>query len=603
MSWTLMNRCCLKCWHKPPDNPCPNYVQCRIKGPLCHDDPECRELRARRLNELEFGRYGVKVRVAIASCTLAVGAAEVYEAIRDYVKESGLAIDISVVGCHGLDFIDPWIEVVRKGYPPAIYANVSPEEVEDIISRYLSGDVSKAFALRYRTGNAKGEFHVPTLDELVFWRKQVRLVSSNCGLINPESIEEYVVRGGYLGLARALRMRPEEVIEEIKLAKLRGRGGAGFPTWIKWKAVKDQVSDVKYVVANAEEGDPSAFSNRLLVESDPHILVEGMIIAGYAIGASKGYVFVGTEGDLAAERLKKAIEEAKKYGLLGENILGSGFAFDIEIVQDAGRYTSGEETALLEEIEGKRSTPRVRPPYPVTKGLWGKPTVINNVETLAHAAVILRDGWDRYATIGTEKSGGTKMVSVSGSIKRPGVYEVPIGTTIRTIIEDIAGGAPEGLKLKAVEVGGPAGGFLPVSEINIPLDYDTLPKLGVAMGSGVLVAVDEHKCMVDLARQFMAFFVSESCGKCVPCRVGTKTMLSILERISSGKGSEEDLELLKELGETLKDACLCALGSGAPIPVLSSIRYFKEEFSAHIREKRCPAGICPVSREVVRYEG
>ena len=602
MSWTLMDRCCLKCWHKPPDNPCPNYVHCRVKGPLCHDDPECRELRARRLNELEFGRYGIKIRVAIASCTLAVGAGEVYDAVRDYIKKLGLAIDVSVVGCHGLDFIDPWIEVIRKGYPPAIYANVSPEEVEDIINRYLSGDVSKAFALRYRTGNAKGEFLIPTLDELVFWRKQVRLVSSNCGLINPESIEEYVVRGGYLGLARALRMRPEEVIEEIKLAKLRGRGGAGFPTWIKWKAVKDQVSDVKYVVANAEEGDPSAFSNRLLIESDPHILIEGMIIAGYAIGASKGYIFVGTEGDLAAKRLEKAIEEAKKYGLLGENILGSGFAFDIEIVQDAGRYTSGEETALLEEIEGKRSTPRVRPPYPVTKGLWGKPTVINNVETLAHAAVILRDGWDRYATIGTEKSGGTKMVSVSGSIKMPGVYEVPIGTTIRTIIEDIAGGAPDGLKLKAVEVGGPAGGFLPVSEINVPLDYDTLPKLGVAMGSGILVAVDEHKCMVDLARQFMAFFVSESCGKCVPCRVGTKTMLSVLERISCGKGSEDDLELLKELGETLKDACLCALGSGAPIPVLSSIKYFREEFLAHIREKRCPAGTCPVSREVIKYE-
>ncbi len=597
-----MDKCCPKCWHNPPDNPCPNYVQCRVKGPLCHDDIECRELRARRLNELKFGRYGAKVRVALASCTLAVGAAQVYDAIKDYVRETGLAVDIDVVGCHGLDFIDPWIEVVKIGYPPAIYANVSPKEVGNILNRYFSGDVSRAFALKYRTGATKGEFLVPTLNELIFWRKQVRLAARNCGFVNPESIEEYITRGGYLGLARAIKMRPEEVIEEVRLAKLRGRGGAGFPTWIKWKAVKDQVSDVKYIVANAEEGDPSAFSNRLLIESDPHILIEGMVIAGYATGAGKGYIFVGAECDLAAERLKKAVGEAKKYGLLGENILGSGFSFDIEIFQDAGRYTSGEETALLEEIEGKRSSPRARPPYPVTKGLWNKPTVVNNVETLAHTTVILREGWDRYSTIGTERSGGTKMVSVSGSIKRPGVYEVPIGTTIRTIIEDLAGGPPEGVKLKAVEVGGPAGGFLPTSKINVPLNYDTLPKLGVAMGSGILVAIDEHKCIVDLAKHFMTFFANESCGKCVPCRAGTRKMLEILNKISCGKGSEEDLELLEELGETLKDASLCALGSGAPIPVLSSIKYFREEFLAHIREKRCPTGVCPVGREVMKYE-
>ncbi|MCD6278075.1 MAG: SLBB domain-containing protein [Desulfurococcales archaeon] len=602
MSWTLMDKCCPKCWHNPPSNPCPKYIECRVKGPLCHDSSECRELRARRLNELMFGRHGIKVRVALASCTLAVGAADVYDAVQEFVRESGLAVDVDIVGCHGLDFIDPWIEVVKKGLPPAIYANVNPEEVSNIVSRYLSGDVSKAFAIKYRTGAAEGEFLVPTLNELEFWRKQVRLVGRNCGIINPESIEEYVARGGYLGLVRAIKKGPDEVIEEIKLAKLRGRGGAGFPTWIKWKTVKDQVSDVKYVVANAEEGDPSAFSNRLLIESDPHIVIEGMIIAGYVTGANKGYVFVGAEFDLAAERLKKAVEEARKYGLLGDNVLGSGFSFDVEVFQDAGRYTSGEETALFEEIEGKRSSPRVRPPYPVSRGLWGKPTVVNNVETLAHAAVIMREGWDRYSTIGTEKSGGTKMVSVSGSVRRPGVYEVPVGTSVKTIIDGLAGGPPEGVKLKAIEVGGPAGGFLPASEMNVPLDYDELPKLGVAMGSGILIAIDEHNCIVDLARQFMAFFVSESCGKCVPCRVGTREMLEILNKICCGKSSQEDLELLQELGETLKNASLCALGSGAPIPVLSTIRYFREEYLAHIIEKRCPTGTCPISREVVKYE-
>lgn len=595
----MMDRCCPKCRHEPPGNPCPNYVRCRTEGPICHDDPRCRELRAERLSEVEFGRRGAKVRVAVASCTLAVGAAEVLEAVKRHVEEAGLALDVGIVGCNGLDFADPWIEVVKRGYPPAIYANVSPESVGGIIDSYLSGDVSGAFALRYRTGRAKGEFSVPTLDELAFWSKQVRLVSRNCGLVNPESIEEYVARGGYSGLARALRMRPEDVIEEVRKAKLRGRGGAGFPTWLKWKAVRDQRGDVKYVVANAEEGDPSAFSNRLLVESDPHVVIEGLIIAGYAVGASRGYVFVGAEGDLAVRRLEAAVSDARRYGLLGENILGSGFAFEVEVVQDAGRYTSGEETALLEELEGKRSAPRVRPPYPVTSGLHGKPTVVNNVETLAHVAVILREGPDRYATMGTAKSGGTKMISVSGSVKRPGVYEVPVGTALRTVLEELAGGAPDGLKLKAVQVGGPAGGFVPLSEASTPLDYDTLPPLGAAFGSGVLVAIDERKCMVDLARQFMEFFASESCGKCTPCRVGTRVMLDALERMCLGNATEGDLALIKELGETLKNACLCALGTGAPVPVLSAIRHFEDEFLAHVREGRCPSGVCPVGRGAV----
>ncbi len=586
----LLSKCCDRCWHTV-DYPCRNYIRCRLEGPLCHDDPKCREARKVRLEEIKYGRYGFKIRVPLASCSIAAGAQEVYNEFIKEIKSRGIKADVSRVGCTGLCYLDPWVELHRKGYPPAIYANVRPEDVSKILREYLSGDVSGAYALRYRTGKARGEDKVPTLDELDVWRLQVRYVSRNCGVIDPESIEEYIAYGGYRGLDRALRMSPNEVIEEIKKSGLRGRGGAGFPTWLKWKICRDQPSREKYVIVNADEGDPGAFMNRLLAESDPHRVLEGLIIAGYAVGATKGFIFVRAEKPLMAERLRKAVEDARRHGLLGKNILGRGFDFDVEVILSAGAFVCGEETALIAAIEG-RATPRQRPPYPAVKGLWGKPTVINNVETLAHVATIMAEGWESFAKYGTEKSKGTKMFCVTGAVKRTGAYEVPLGTPLRVLVEKIAGGARDGRKIKAIQIGGPSGGCIPAELMDTPIDYESLQKAGAIMGSGGIVVIDDSSCMVDVAKYFTSFVVAESCGKCFPCRVGTKILYDTLVRITEGEGKEEDLEILQDLGEVIKYASLCALGGTAPNPVLSTLRYFKDEYIAHIRDKRCPAGVC-----------
>ncbi len=596
-SWSLMDRCCERCWHSP-EYPCRNYVRCRLEGPLCHYDPECREKRKRRLHELEYGETGFLIKVPLASCTIASGAQEIYNKVLEELKSRGIAAGVKIVGCMGLCYIDPWIELVREGYPPAIYANVKPENVGKIISEYLSGDVSGAYALRYRTGRARKEDKVPMLDEIDAWKYQVRWVSRNCGIVNPESIEDYIAHGGYRGLDRALRMKPDDVIEEIKRSGLRGRGGAGFPTWLKWRICRDQPGEEKYVIANADEGDPGAFMNRLLAESDPFRIIEGLTIAAYAIGARKGFIFVRAEKPLMAERLAKAVEQARRYGLLGRNILGRGFDFDIEVILSAGAFVCGEETAMIAAIEG-RTTPRQRPPYPAVRGLWGKPTIINNVETLAHVATIMAEGWEKFAAMGTEKSKGTKMFCVTGSVKRTGAYEVPIGTSIRTLVEKIAGGPPEGRKIRAVQIGGPSGGCIPGYMLDLPIDYESLQHAGAIMGSGGIVVIDDASCMVDVAKFFTSFVVAESCGKCIPCRVGTKILYDILDRITSGKGEESDLEVLQELGEAIKLASLCALGGTAPNPVLSTLRYFRDEYLAHVREKRCPTKVCP---RLVVYE-
>ncbi len=585
-----MDKCCNRCWHSP-EYPCRHYIRCRLSGPLCHEDVECRVRRSRRLKEIRYGRHGFKINVPLASCTIAAGAHEVYEAVVKEVKSRGILADIHRTGCMGMCYIDPWIELSKKGMPSAIYANVKPSDVPRIIKEYLEGDVSSAFALRNRTGNAKGEDKVPLLDELEPWRNQVRWVSRNCGIVDPESIEEYIALGGYRGLDRALNMRPEEVIEEIRKSGLRGRGGAGFPTWLKWKIAREQPGDVKYIIMNADEGDPGAFMNRLLAESDPHRVLEGMIIAAYAIGASKGFIFVRAEKPLMAERLSKAVEQARKYGLLGDNILGRGFSFDVEVILSAGAFVCGEETALIAAIEG-RTRPRQRPPYPATRGLWGKPTIINNVETLAHVATIMAEGWEKFAKYGTEKTKGTKMFCVTGSVKRTGAYEVPVGTTIEKLVVEIAGGPPEGRKIKAVQIGGPSGGCVPASLLSTPIDYETLQKAGAIMGSGGIVVIDDHSCMVDVAKFFTSFTVAESCGKCFPCRIGMKILYDILEKITNGEGSEEDLEVLEELGNVIRSSSLCALGGTAPNPVLSTLRYFKDEYLAHVRSKRCPAKVC-----------
>lgn len=598
MEWTLLDKCCEKCWHFL-DNPCPDYIECRLNGPLCHSDEKCKSLRKKRIEEIKYGIHGAKIRIPMSSCTLASGAENLYNTVKEYVENNGLKITLDITGCFGLDFLDPWIEFSMKDMPPAIYTNVKPRDIPRLIKEYFEEhDVSNAFALPYKTGKAKGEEEVPLLDELDIWKKQYKWVSRNCGFVNPESIEEYVLSGGYKGFNHALKMKPEEVIEEILRSGLRGRGGAGFPTGLKWKITGQQKDSPKYVVANADEGDPGAFMNRLLAESDPFRIIEGLTIAGYAIGASNGYIFVRAEKPLMASRLKKAVEEARRYGLLGSNILGSGFSFDIEVILSAGAFVCGEETALLAAIEGKRAWPRQRPPYPAQRGLWGKPTLINNVETLAHVATIMAFGADRFSSVGTEKTKGTKMFCVAGSVKRPGVYEVPIGVSIRYLVEELAGGVTDGKTIKAVQIGGPSGGCIPAEKLDLPLDYETLQGAGAIMGSGGIVVIDNENCMVDVAKFFLTFTSAESCGKCYPCRIGLKVLWDILDKITRGKGTEEDLDVLKQLANTIKNASLCALGSTAPNPVLSTLRYFRDEYEAHIKKRECPAGVC---RALIAY--
>lgn len=549
-------------------------------------------------NEIIFGKTGFKIKVPIASCTIACGAEKIYENVLAEVKSRNLNAEVTIVGCMGLDFIDPWIELARAGYPPAIYAKVKPEDIERIISNYLSGNLSEAYALRFRVNGFKEE-SIPTLNDLDSWRYQVKWVSRNCGIINPESIDEYIALGGYQGLKRSLSMKPEEIIEEIKKAGLRGRGGAGFPTWLKWKICLEQTADEKYVIANCDEGDPGAFMNRLLAESDPHRILEGLIIAGYAIKAKKGFIFVRAEKPLAAKRLSKAVEDAYAHGFLGRNIFNSGFNFDVEVFLSAGAFICGEETAMIAAIEGGRATPRQRPPYPAVKGLWSQPTIINNVETLAHVATIMSNGWREFAALGTEKSKGTKMYCVVGSVKRTGAYEVPIGTSIRDLVYKIAGGPLEGRRIKAVQVGGPSGGCIPSSLLDLPLDYETLQDAGAIMGSGGIVVIDDSSCMVDIARFFLSFTMAESCGQCSPGRIGTILMYETLTRIASGLGEIGDLELLREIGAAMKKACLCALGRTAPNPVLSTLRYFEDEYIAHISGGFCPASVC---KAFIRYQ-
>jgi len=540
--------------------------------------------------DIVYGRRDLRVHVPLSSCTLAAGSREVYKAVEDFINRKGINAEVHRVGCTGLCYLDPWIMVAGRGLPAAIYVNVRHVDVEKILARYLNRDFTGAYALRFKEGNV--DYGVPLLDEKPEWRNQVRWVSRNCGLVDPESIDEYIMTGGYEGLRKALRMKREEVIETVKKSGLRGRGGAGFPTWLKWKITYEQRSDEKYVICNGDEGDPGAFMNRLLAESDPHRVIEGLIIAGYAVGATKGYVFVRAEKPLMADRLEKAVIEARERGFLGENILGSGFSFDIEVYRSAGAFVCGEETALIAAIEG-RARPRQRPPYPATSGLWGKPTVVNNVETLAHVATIFQFGVDEFTKYGTEKSKGTKMFCVTGAVKRTGVYEVPIGTTIKKLVYELAGGPVEGKKIKAVQVGGPSGGCIPSNLFDLELDYETLQSYGAIMGSGGLVVIDDSGCMVNVAKYFTDFTLAESCGKCLPCRVGMKIMNETLERIVNGEGREEDLEILRDLGVTVIKTSLCGLGGSAPNPVLSTLRYFENEYREHVENKKCPAKVCP----------
>lgn len=524
------------------------------------------------------------------------GSKEVQLAFSRAIEAKGLSDEVMVVetGCHGFCEHGPLVIVYPEG---TFYCQVKAEDVEEIVESHLfKGRIVERLLYHEPLTHES----IPNYSEINFYKKQHRLVLENCGAINPEQIEEYIAVGGYEALAKAVTtMSPEDVIEEIKKSGLRGRGGGGFPTGMKWQFAKASVSDKKYVICNADEGDPGAFMDRSVLEGDPHKILEGMAVCGYAIGADEGYIYVRAEYPLAIKRLRIAIEQAEAMGLLGENIFGSGFSFKLHIKEGAGAFVCGEETALMASIEGKRGMPRPRPPFPAVAGLWGKPTNINNVETFGNVAAIITNGADWYAGFGTEKSKGTKVFALTGKINNTGLAEVPMGITMREIIYDIGGGINGGKKFKAVQIGGPSGGCLPESMLDLSIDYDSLTAAGAMMGSGGLVVMDEDTCMVDVAKFFLNFTQSESCGKCTPCREGTKRMLEVLTRITEGQGREGDIELLEELARIIKETALCGLGQTAPNPVLSTLKYFRHEYEAHIKEKRCPAGAC---EKLANYE-
>ncbi len=518
----------------------------------------------------------------------ASGSLVLKEALEAEIARVGLDKEVKVIetGCFGFCRLGPNMMVYPEG---VFYCQVHEQDVPQIVEEHLlKGRVVE----RLLYTEPQTEKSVVDFEDIPFFQKQTRIVLEDCGVINPESIREYIARDGYFGLAKALQMKPEEVIDTVKKSGLRGRGGAGFPTGLKWEFAAKAEGSPKYIVCNADEGDPGAFMDRSIIEGDPHRVLEGIAIAGYAVGASQGYVYVRAEYPLAVRRLYKAIDDAHELGLLGKNILNSGFDFDIDLRLGAGAFVCGEETALLNSMMGKRGEPRPRPPFPANEGLWGKPTVINNVETFANVPVIMRKGYEWFNSIGTEKSKGTKVFALAGKINNNGLAEVPMGTTIREIVFDIGGGLPDGKEFKAVQTGGPAGGCIPAQCLDTPVDYESLAQLGTIMGSGGFVVMDQNTCMVDLAKFFLEFVQSESCGKCAPCRIGTRRMLEILDRITKGEGKEGDIETLEELGQSIKETALCGLGQTAPNPVLSTIRFFRDEYEAHIHEKRCPAGVC-----------
>ena len=518
------------------------------------------------------------------------GSADIIERFNSELKEHGIEKEVKVVqtGCFGLCEVGPVVIVYPEG---AFYSRIKADDVPQIVSEHLvKGRIVKD--LLYHD-SIDEEQEIKALDEVPFYQKQKRIALRNCGVIDPENIDEYIAFDGYKALAKVLtEMTPEEVIETLKASGLRGRGGAGFPTGLKWEFTYKAEGDKKYVACNADEGDPGAFMDRSILEGDPHSVIEAMTIAGYTVGADQGYIYVRAEYPIAVKRLTIAIAQAREYGLLGKNILGTDFSFDLELRLGAGAFVCGEETALMASVEGGRGEPRPRPPFPATKGLFGKPTLLNNVETYANIPQIILNGPEWLQSIGTEKSKGTKVFALGGKINNTGLVEVPMGTTLREIIYEIGGGIPGGKKFKAAQTGGPSGGCIPAEHLDTPIDYDSLTAIGSMMGSGGLIVMDEDNCMVDIARFFLEFTVDESCGKCPPCRIGTKRMLEILNKIAEGKGEEGDIEKLEELGEGIKMASLCGLGQSAPNPVLSTIRYFRDEYEEHIRDKKCRAGVC-----------
>ncbi len=544
-------------------------------------------------------KTGYKKQVLICGgtgCTSS-GSHKVITALEAALQKNGIEKEILVVktGCFGLCALGPIMIVYPEG---CFYSQVTPEGVERIVEEHLKNNNIVKELLYQETIHSDGS--IVSLNETQFYKKQMRVALRNCGVIDPEQIEEYIALDGYQALAKVLTsMSGDEVIEEVLKSGLRGRGGGGFPTGKKWAFARAAEGDIKYVCCNADEGDPGAFMDRSILEGDPHCVIEAMAIAGYSIGAQKGYVYVRAEYPIAVKRLQIAVDQAKEYGLLGENIFGTDFSFDIEIRLGAGAFVCGEETALMTSIEGHRGEPRPRPPFPAVKGLFGKPTVLNNVETNANIAQIILKGAEWFSSIGTEKSKGTKVFALGGKITNVGLVEIPMGTTLREIVEEIGGGIPNGKKFKAAQTGGPSGGCIPACHIDTPIDYDSLIALGSMMGSGGLIILDEDTCMVDISKFYLEFTVDESCGKCTPCRIGTRRLMQFLEKITSGKGELEDLDKIEELSMHMKTSSLCALGQSASNPVLSTIKYFRDEYLAHIVDKTCPAGVC---KSLLYYE-
>ena len=514
----------------------------------------------------------------------------IIERLREEIAAHGLEKEVNVIrtGCFGLCALGPIMVVYPEG---AFYSMVKPDDVPEIVEEHLlKGRIVKR--LLYQE-TVVDDNTVKALNETTFYGKQRRIALRNCGVINPENIDEYIAVDGYQALGKVLtEMTPQQVIDEIKASGLRGRGGAGFPTGVKWGFAAANQADQKYVCCNADEGDPGAFMDRSILEGDPHVVLESMAIAGYAIGASQGYIYVRAEYPIAVKRLQIAIDQAREYGLLGDDIFGTGFSFDIQLRLGAGAFVCGEETALMTSIEGKRGEPRPRPPFPAVKGLFQKPTILNNVETWANVTQIILNGAEWFRSVGTERSPGTKVFALGGKIKHTGLVEVPMGTTLREIVEEIGGGVPNGHTFKAAQTGGPSGGCIPASEMDVKIDYDSLIAIGAMMGSGGMIIMDDTTCMVDIAKFFLEFTVDESCGKCTPCRVGTRRLLEILNKITSGNGTLEDIDRMEKLCYYLKENSLCALGQTAPNPVLSTLKYFRDEYIAHVVEKRCPAGVC-----------
>jgi NADH-quinone oxidoreductase subunit F len=549
------------------------------------------EITTSAKSEWEAVEKGAHILVSAATCGRAGGALDVVDAFRKELTRRKLEVPIIEVGCTGLCYADPFVIISKPDSMCVAYANVTPETVSRLVEGYVVGDDP---CLELALGTVEGgEGEAMSIPELPRFEKELRLVLRHCGYIDPENINHYIANGGYSGLKKALTMSREEIIGELKKSGLRGRGGAGFSAHVKWEQCRMAKRKPKYVICNADEGDPGAFMDRVVLESDPHEVIEGMIIAGYAVGAELGYIYVRSEYPLAIERIEIALKQANELSILGENVLGSGCKFDIEIAAGAGAFVSGEATALVAAMEGRRSEPRSKPPHLAEAGLWDEPTLLNNVKTFAYVPLIIERGGDWFASIGTEGSKGTAMFTLAGKVVNSGLAEVPMGTTLRELVHDIGGGIAKDRQFKAVQIGGPSGGCLPETLLDIPIDYDSLQQAGSMMGSGGLIVMDEDNCMVDAARFFLDFSTKESCGKCTMCRLGTLQMLHMLEDITAGRGKMEDLDALLTLAEDVKMGSLCGLGRTAPNPVLTTLRYFWDEYKAHVVEKRCTARVCP----------